>query len=214
MCIRDREYCENRYADTEKSYEDWMRQLIQKSPYLGYFRSCTMIEEGVPRKMMDFSWSVPMGFSSDTLGSVHVLIGQEKASELLKTAYGQNHGYAYIATSDGKLVASSGMEEELWMVDLRSQESEGVEHREVRGVNSIISYTRSPRNGWQYVSVQPISDVLPVSYTHLDVYKRQHWYFRYHLGPDPAHGGESLEYHYIDQFLFRTSGGAGGIGGN
>lgn len=155
-----REYYENRYADTEKSYEDWMRQLIQKSPYLGYFRSCTMIEEGVPRKMMDFSWSVPMGFSSDTLGSVHVLIGQEKASELLKTAYGQNHGYAYIATSDGKLVASSGMEEELWMVDLRSQESEGVEHREVRGVNSIISYTRSPRNGWQYVSVQPISDVL------------------------------------------------------
>lgn len=157
-----KEYFTYHHEGGRYSYEEWIASMENVPPYLGYFDAYSMKQEGVWKDVMDFSLSFPLGTRQSKMGSIHIQLHQNKVKQLLNRVLGPNDGYVCVVTGDGRMVTFVGTEEEEIFdhIPWNEIEQSGYFTRTIDGKEQMVSYTQSLKNGWVYVAVQPLDNIL------------------------------------------------------
>lgn len=146
---------------SDLDYETWLSIVTSKETYISYGASYSIKKRGVICPVMDFSLSLPFGSGANLEASIHVLMSQKSAQLTMAQLDGREEDEYYILTKDGlpvtgkpgkSLAGTAGF--------LPAGKDKGYFTREVEGEEMLFSFERSEKNGWIYLSVQPMKGIL------------------------------------------------------
>lgn len=157
-----REYYKSYLEDASGlSYEEWMGLVTSKEAYISYSASYPIQKRGVTCPVMDFSLSLPFGSRENLGASIHVLLSQKAVQAPLAQVGARDGDEYYILTSDGRVVtAKPGSRRPETVNALPADVAEGYFTQKMDGEKMLVSFERSSKNGWIYLSVQPVKGIL------------------------------------------------------
>lgn len=143
------------------SYEEWQDIVTSKETYISYGASYSIKKRGVVCPIMDFSLSLPFGSGANLEASIHVLLSQKSAQLTMAQLDGKEEDEYYIFTSDGiPVTGKPGKSRPQAAEFLPEGKKSGYFTRSFDGEEMLISFERSAKNGWIYLSLQPMKGIL------------------------------------------------------
>jgi YesN/AraC family two-component response regulator len=143
----------------EMDYEQWLEQTLGAYHQGDYFPARRVMFRNENRSFVTYVRS--LGYPSYYQGAVLILIDERQVNDLLNGLDISGGGWAYIADNKGNFITRlSDGNVERQAVDLPAGRTQGVVHRNINGVNMLVTFTQSTYNGWMYVAVQPAHNIL------------------------------------------------------
>ncbi|SDC09155.1 Helix-turn-helix domain-containing protein [Paenibacillus sp. UNCCL117] len=153
----------DRLGYDDSGYESFVRSVWQ-SYHNGTYMPAVVSRLGtVPRQVIPYVQSLPLGETQDIEGTLVILIDQEKLVQMLDHARESSRGAVFILNSQRDILAQSGGEG----INLQLQEvlpSMQGDHGAVSAVwdgeEMLLTFAASRQNGWIYISAVPRSEVM------------------------------------------------------
>ena len=165
---------ENAFLDLSKVYdnllafegyslEQWRHQFLKKPDRNRYHPMVTALVRGLPKEVIPFGQSFPLGNPIGNTGKVIMLLSGSYLSQLLARQDLGEHGWSYMIDMEGNVLGSYKGEQRdsLVLIDSEGLQSNGEIHREVtiNGERCIVFETRTELSGLKMVSVLPLHDI-------------------------------------------------------
>ncbi|MFY9427541.1 MAG: cache domain-containing protein, partial [Caldicoprobacterales bacterium] len=94
-------------------------------------------------------------------GQIIVLLSKSKIEELFEDVSIKQGGWAYILDNDGEVITTiSSSGQYINVIDIDPIESKGCMVEKIEDQKVIMTYVKSPYNGWRYVAVLPYHKVM------------------------------------------------------
>ncbi|MFD0713529.1 helix-turn-helix domain-containing protein [Paenibacillus sp. GCM10027626] len=136
-----------------KSLSEYHRQLYLPSLPLG--------TGNAQKKVLTYIQSLTLGQKSSFKGSLVIQIDEQQIKDLANQLNWVSQGHLYMMDPQGELLmTTSDRPESITELVDKMNSSAGYRSDVINGEQSLLSYTVSENNGWQYISVVPRSIIM------------------------------------------------------
>ena len=143
------------------TYDQWMERVTSKENYISYSSSYQIKKQGVICPVMDFSLSLPFGSHEDPEASIHVLLSQKTVKAALSQFDVEMGDEYYILTPEKEIITSKTNKNHVEVIaSLPDEGIKGYYTQMIDNEEMLVSYERSTKNGWIYLSIQPMKNIL------------------------------------------------------
>lgn len=143
------------------TYDQWIKRVTSKENYISYGSSYQIEKRGVICPVMDFSLSLPFGSHEDPEASIHVLLSQKTVKTSLSQFDVEMGDEYYILTPEKEIITSKTNKNHMEVIASLPEEGlKGYYTKIIDNEEMLVSYERSTKNGWIYMSIQPMKNIL------------------------------------------------------
>ncbi len=141
------------------SLEQWRQEYLNVLHINHYIPARKVCFAKTDMRVITYINTLPLSLPQINKGAIIALINEEKLGESLRPLREGSKGWVYIRDADGNIMASFGnYPGDEYAVDLDGMQ--GARTMTVAGTKMMVSYTTSGANGWQYISVMPIEEIM------------------------------------------------------
>jgi AraC-like DNA-binding protein len=143
------------------SFKEWLEGQYRKSPYMGFYKAQNIVVKGSPKRVYEYSVSLPYASLRKTLGSIHVLIDEQDIKKMMERSGTQM--FSYIADAHGNPVSFFSdkyvsLPKTHMLVTGGEMSGHFIEKTE-NGKN-IVYFTHSSDGQWVFVVAQSLEEIL------------------------------------------------------
>jgi AraC-like DNA-binding protein len=156
-----RSFFDSYFSQAGVAYTDWLDGHYRKNPKMGFYKAWNIINKGVPRRIYEYSVSIPFGSVQKNLGSISVFIGEESIQGMMERS--GTRMFSYVADNRGNLISFfSDKYTELpeSHTPVRNMDMSGHFTEKARSGKNVIYFTHSPDRNWVFVAAQPLETIL------------------------------------------------------
>jgi AraC-like DNA-binding protein len=155
-----RSFFDSYFAGSGESFQDWLAGQYRKSPHLGFYQASNITLAGIPRRVYEYTVSIPYASIQKSLGSIHVVFSENSIRKIMDPLGTQE--FSYIADNKGNIISFfSNRYRELpaghTLIADGGQSGYFTEKTET-GKN-IIYFVRSSDNKWVFVTAQSMESI-------------------------------------------------------
>jgi AraC-like DNA-binding protein len=150
-----RSFFDHYFSQAGVTYLDWLDGHYRKNPKMGFYKAWNIVNKGVPRRIYEYSVSIPFTSMQKNLGSISVFIDEENIQKLMERSGTQI--FSYIADNRGNMVSffsDKYTELPAGHTPVRSAEMSGHFIEKAESGKNVIYFTHSPDRNWVFVAAQ------------------------------------------------------------
>jgi AraC-like DNA-binding protein len=156
-----RSFFDTYFSQAGVSYIEWLDGHYRKNPKMGFYKTWNILNKGVPRRIYEYSVSIPFTSMRRNLGSISVFIDEESIQRMMERS--GTEVFSYIADNRGNLISFfSGTYTELpaGHSPVKSEEMSGHFIEKAGSGKHVIYFTHSPDGNWVFVVAQSLETML------------------------------------------------------